>query len=240
MAGAYDLNNDATRVILIDASGNIIGGTGQAGNADAQAATDRGLVTNARLYGYDGAAWDRLRTKGTGWQGVTLVRSSDGNEYANSLPGDGDSASLQSLMAAARNQTYNGSTWDRQRGNVEGTLLASAARTATTTSPTQTNYNARGVLVGISVTVVGTGNLTPSIRATDPVSADAYVLLSGGPITTTGRWGFLVYPGAPTVAFGASGTVQSVGLALPRTWYVQVTHSDGSGWTYSLSFAYVV
>lgn len=237
MAGAYDLNNDATRVILIDASGNIIGGTGQAGNADDQAATDRGLVTNARLYGYDGAAWDRVLT-GAGRLQASIMPAigvSDGGT-AGLLA---DASGGNRVLANAPN-LYNGATWDRQRGNVEGTLLASAARTATTTSPTQTNHNARGVLVGISVTVVGTGNLTPSIRATDPVSADAYVLLSGGPITTTGRWGFLVYPGAPTVAFGASGTVQSVGLAVPRTWFVQVAHSDGSGWTYSLSFAYVV
>ncbi len=46
---------------------------------------------------------------------------------------------------------YNGSTYDRERGNVEGTLLASAARTTTTATATQTNYNHRGVVLFLYV-----------------------------------------------------------------------------------------
>src|SRR5262249_18335382 len=48
--------------------------------------------------------------------------------------------------------SFNGSTWDRQRGNVETTLLASASRTATVSSADQTNYNGRGVQVDIDIT----------------------------------------------------------------------------------------
>jgi len=237
MAGAYDLNNDATRVILVDASGNVIGGTGQAGNADDQAATDRGLVTNARLYGYDGAAWDRVLTGAGRLQASIMpaVGVSDGGT-AGLLA---DASGGNRVLANAPN-LYNGATWDRQRGNVEGTLFASAARTATVFSSAQTNHNARGVLVMVDVTSAGTGNLTPSIRAIDPISGNTYVLLSGGPITASGRWGFLVYPGAPTVAFGASGTVQSVGHALPRTWFVSIIPGDGSSWTYSIAFSTIV
>lgn len=210
--------NNARRVLLVDVNNNAL--VTQPGNADDQPATDSGLVGNSRLYVFDGTSWDRVRT--------TSDADSTG-VFGNGI-----------LAAAARNTIFNGATWDRLRGNVEGTLLASAARTANALSPTQTNHNARGVLVMVDVTLAGTGNLTPSIRAIDPISSNTYVLLSGGPITASGRWGFLVYPGAPTVAFGASGTVQSVGHALPRTWYVSIISGDGSSWTYSIAFSTIV
>ena len=212
--------NNARRVLLVDVNNNAL--VTQPGNADDQPATDMGLVANARLYGWDTAAWDRI---------VAILGNADGQAVVTNSPG---------FLTTARTSLFNGATWDRQRGNTEGTLLASAARTANALSPTQTNHNARGVLVMVDVTLAGTGNLTPSIRAIDPISGNTYVLLSGGPITASGRWGFLVYPGAPTVAFGASGTVQSVGHALPRTWYVSIISGDGSSWTYSIAFSTIV
>lgn len=228
--------NNARRVLLVDVNNNAL--VTQPGNADDQPATDMGLVANARGFVYDGTAWDRA--KGTNGNQQVLPVGTAGTALIAGDYADGIGNVGSALNAFARNVLFNGTSNDRQRGNVEGTLLASAARTANALSPTQTNHNARGVLVMVDVTLAGTGNLTPSICAIDPISGNTYVLLSGGPITASGRWGFLVYPGAPTVAFGASGTVQSVGHALPRTWYVSITSGDGSSWTYSIAFSTIV
>lgn len=121
--------------------------------------------------------------------------------------------------------------------NKEGTLLASAARTATATSATQKNFTARGVFIGIVVTAATTGGLTLRIRGLDPISGDNYTLGSYTQITTTGRYGFILYPGAVTGALAGSGTVQTIGTGfLPRQWYVDVTAGDSSSWTYSVSY----
>lgn len=143
-------------------------------------------------------------------------------------------------LNGAANQVYNGATWDRQRGNTEGTLLASAARTATTVSAVQTNHNARGVFVGVDVTAVGTGTLTLQLRAIDIVSGLNYNVASMTSLTTSGRYGLLVYPGVAVAALGGTTSVQAISAAIPRTWVVVVTHSDGSSWTYSLSYSLIV
>lgn len=122
--------------------------------------------------------------------------------------------------------------------NSEGRLLPSAARTATATSATMKNFTARGVFVGIVVTAATTGGLTLRIRGLDTISGDNYTLGSYTQITATGRYGFILYPGAVTAALAGSGTVQTIGTAfLPRQWYIDVTAGDASSWTYSVSYA---
>jgi hypothetical protein len=48
------------------------------------------------------------------------------------------------LMIHNFNEDFNNSTWDRHRNNVEVTVFASAARTATVASSEIINYNGRG------------------------------------------------------------------------------------------------
>lgn len=124
-------------------------------------------------------------------------------------------------------------------GNTEGTLLASAARTATTSSPNQINYNSRGVLVYLRISVAsGSGGLTVTIRSNDPVE-NQIVQLSNSPtaITAVGAYAFELYPGASGTAGSGNGSVvQRTAAALPRIWYVTVTHGDGTSYTYSLGY----
>ena len=47
---------------------------------------------------------------------------------------------------------------DRWLNNTEATILASGARTVTTVSPAQTNYNARGILLFNDITAVPGGD----------------------------------------------------------------------------------
>lgn len=135
------------------------------------------------------------------------------------------------------NQGYNGTTYDRWRNNIEGTILASAARTVATTTPNQTNYNARGVIIFLNVTLAsGTGGLTVRINGIDPVSG----VVRGIPtaptiVTAVGHYNYVVYPGA------SGGVVSAVSaLILPRSWTLQVSVGDASSYTYSVGYSLIL
>jgi hypothetical protein len=126
------------------------------------------------------------------------------------------------------------------RLNQEGTLLASAARTAGSVSPIQTNYNARGVVVFINVTAAsGTGGLKPYVTGIDPISGSP-VSLHTWPtaITATGLYIIVLYPASTMVATTSVKAV--ISLVLPRRWGVNVNADDASSYTYSLSYALIL
>lgn len=129
------------------------------------------------------------------------------------------------------------------QGNLQGTLLASAARTLSTTGPTQTNYNARGAILYLDVTVAsGTGGLKVIFVGLDPVTGKV-IVLNAVPtaIIAVGTYAYMLYPGATNVAGAASQQlVQSVNNALPRVWYGQVNVSDASSYTYSLGYSLIL
>lgn len=145
------------------------------------------------------------------------------------------------LQVNSRIQIFNGSTWDRERNNEEATPLASAARTATINSPDQTNFNEKGVVIFLDVTVNpgGAETLQVIIQARDPVSGDYVDLLDDGAQALGGAPGkrtLIVYPAA---AAAAAGIDSAVGFPLPRTWRVRVVHSAGGSWTYSVGASYI-
>jgi len=116
---------------------------------------------------------------------------------------------------------FNGTTWDRARGNVNTTTGDTGAKTATFNGATQTNYNARGATVLINMgTVSGT---TPTLAAKLQGSADGGTTWYDIPgavtpsITATGTTVMTIYPGA-TVAANAA-----ISYPLPRTWRLAYT-----------------
>lgn len=138
-------------------------------------------------------------------------------------------------------ENYNGSTYDRVRNNTQGTLLASAARTATTNSVAQTNYNARGIIVNLDVSVgSGTGGLTVQIKAisqNSPSNGDLLLHANPTAVTAAGRFTYVLYPGATM----AGGQVQNAwATVLPRLFYVVVSHGDATSYTYSLTYSLIV
>jgi len=127
---------------------------------------------------------------------------------------------------------YNGATWDRIRNNQEVTLLASAARTASTNGTDQTNYNHRALVVVVDVTsITATPSITPTLQIKDSISGDyVTVWTAAAPLTATGEAAYLFVPG------GAAGSyTEAVNLRLPRTWRLRVTHADADSITYSVS-----
>lgn len=170
------------------------------------------------LYGNNAVAGDiSLRASSAGRLFVNVVE--------NGLVGDNESTGrvfdtqggLRPMAVGA--SLFNGTDWDRQRANIEATLLASAARTATPNN---------------------TETLTLAIQIKDPVSGK-YQNLTGfaallsstlGASPTTATYVYTLYPGAVITAAATNNVVQ--GLALPRTWRVQATHSSTTSWTYSV------
>jgi hypothetical protein len=174
--------------------------------ADAQAGSIGHLAVAARLTGYNGTSFDRLRSE---------------------TPADGLSGSIGHLLTLSRGQRFNGTTYDREQGNQNISLLASAARTVTTSTSDQLNVNHRGVHVYVDVTAVPGGEtLTVDIEALIDTGV-YYSLHSGTPINATGVYIYKVYPG-----LGGGSAIAND--ALPRTWRVTVTHSAGGSWTYSV------
>jgi hypothetical protein len=217
------------------------------GSGETIASDDIGGVKHQRVklqVGADGAAAD----VSTGIDGTTLgsmvpvvpmYESSGGTMYRPRTAFTGDGMATQ-YAPAGTPYLYNGATLDRQRGNTEGTLLASAARTATTFSAQQTNHNARGGIFTLNVTVAAGGGQTLTVTpfGYDPVSAATYGLGNFATLTATGTYAYVVYPGvAETIA---TTNVEVQGLILPRAFLIAVTHSAGGSWTYSLGYSLVV
>ena len=131
-------------------------------------------------------------------------------------------------VSAALNSSGNA---DRLRNNLAGTLLASAARTATTSSADQTNYNGQAVAVSVNVTVVpGIETLTVTIEAKDPVSGTYTAVLTSTAIVATGMVRLRVGTDITAVANLAAADV------LGRTWRVTVTPSASGSFTYSVGY----
>lgn len=151
--------------------------------------------------------------------------TTDAQTYYNSIP-------VGSFQSA-----YNESTWDRVRNNTQGTLLASAARTSQAVSPQQTNYNARGVIIWLSVTLPsGTGGLSLFLDQYDPITSTSYELeLTPSPVTTAVDRAYCIYPGAS----GSSGFAGVFSLPLGRVWGVRIAVGDSSSYTYSVGYALI-
>ena len=119
--------------------------------------------------------------------------------------------------------------------NIKGTLLASAARTATTSSSDISNYSCKGVRVFINVTVHAvSAAIVPTIEVKDPISGTYTAVATGAAITGTGHTVITVYPGA-TVA--ANVTLSTV---VGRTWRVTMTPGNANSATYSVGYEMIV
>lgn len=156
-----------------------------------------------------------------------------GNNDGNAL---GNEASLGAWAGLMAFNDSSSAGWDRVRNNSQGTLLASAARTATATSPTMTNYNAKGVRITLNVTAAsGTGGLTLVVFAVDSVSGNGKTInASPSAVTATGTTTYVIYPSAL-----ASADTQTTEAPLSRSWYAEIAAGDSSSYTYSLGYALI-
>lgn len=130
---------------------------------------------------------------------------------------------------------YNGATWDRLRGQEEIALLASAARTATT-SANLTLYNNCAVLLVVDVTArAGATTLTPSlVMGQSGFVANKTIWTAAAAINTASGTTMYVFWPLPTNG-SPTGYAEVINAALFREMQVTITHSDGSSITYSVT-----
>jgi hypothetical protein len=179
--------------------------------SDANAGTFVGTQAQAI---YNGATFDRLRggspSADPGNAGILVAAPvlSDGTNFRNwrtaSVTADGNSAAQ---IPATVGYVFNESTFDRVRNNRGLTVFASAARTSTTNSADQVNYNGVGALFFLDISAVsGTlPTLDLKIQVKDPTSGN-YVDLPNAAFAqknATGTSMLVVYPGITTAANAA-------------------------------------
>lgn len=105
---------------------------------------------------------------------------------------------------------------------------AQTAQTLTVNGSDQTNYGARGVVVYVKTTAIGTGSITVTIQGKDTTSGDYYTLLAGAAIVTNTVNRYTVFPGA-TAAANVSANDQ-----LPYQWRIIVTANNANAATYTV------
>lgn len=122
-----------------------------------------------------------------------------------------------------------------------GTLLASAARTATTTSALTldtTGYDTITLMLSITA-ASGTGGLTLRLEMQDPVSGIWMGLGADTTArTTTNQLGFQFGPGSPGTQTGIS-TFSTLFKQCAFTGPIRVTvaHGDASSYTYAVTYS---
>lgn len=114
------------------------------------------------------------------------------------------------------------------------TVLASAARTATNQSTEQSNLNGRTLLVYLDVTVAsGTGGLQLTLQGKVAATA-GWKTLTPAPtaVLTTGTFLYIFGPGGGA---NSQASLTPPNISIPAEWRINVTHGDGSSYTYSVS-----
>lgn len=122
-----------------------------------------GLAVGAAMYGYDGAAMDRLRIVGTGEAKVRLFDQFGNFVDLSAAPqGDGNTSALLGLNVASYNLVFNGSTFDRARGSTTGlqTIGGLAHDVANTAANFPVVAGAETIAHGTNPTAVAAGDVT--------------------------------------------------------------------------------
>lgn len=150
---------------------------------------------------------------------LTLRNETTGaQDFAPSLnPGDGLAAtSKPAIVSTAIQHRFNGTTYDRERGNVETGALV-VPTTSSVNGADQTNHNGRGITVVVDITALTGTSITFTIQGKDPTSGKYYTLLVSAALVGTGTTILRVGPGLTA----AANTVAND--QLPRTFRVITT-----------------
>jgi hypothetical protein len=127
---------------------------------------------------------------------------------------------------------YNGTNWDRERNVAALTLLSSSARTTTTNSSDQINYNWHGLLLTVDVSSAGTGSITPSIQTKDSISGNYKTIWTAATaLTTNGTYVYALYPSS----LGAASYTEVAQILVGRTWRLATVANNANSVTYSAS-----
>lgn len=140
-------------------------------------------------------------------------------------------------LVAALGMDFNGTGFDRRRNTLGLTGLSSTSRTVNAGTGNVTNYNHRGIVVFINVTVNASslGSISPVIRGVDNFSGVAYDILVGpAAIIAPGLYVMRVYPGIAETATFAKSDI------LPRTFQLNTIANNANPMTYSVAYTLVL
>lgn len=120
-------------------------------------------------------------------------------------------------------------------------ILASGARTATTTSPAGSTFpgkpsNSKAFLLLINVTsITATPSVTPKMRARDASGTGFVVWDATTPLSAVGVYGYWFRWGTSMPAQVVDGDIIEVlDRAIPDDWDVLMTHGDADSITYEV------
>jgi len=151
--------------------------------------------------------------------------------YFSDNPSDGQATTGNALSTLAHELLYDSynTNYNRERSHSTIVGLASAERTATTTSGALDVYNHENLYIYLHVSASTGGNMTVDILLSDEVSGDDISIFTKG--TFTGSKLFLISPSTLTVsATTINGALEAIGnVVLPRKIKVKVTLAGGGG-----------
>ena len=151
------------------------------------------------------------------FDGTTLTLVPLGGVAAAAAGSDTVSNAGPNLTQNANEYIFNGTTWERRRGNFDTAALLSYTNASVgTNGADQTNYNARGVKLFIDVTAISgtTPGFTVALQGKDAASGKYYNIITSTAISTVSISTLEAYPGI------AAASNASIGISLPRTWRV--------------------
>jgi hypothetical protein len=167
--------------------------------------------------------------------------SGDTPSISNQGGNDGLLTNSKGILVGSQQLDFNGSSWDRRRNNVESVLLAAVSRTSSTTTPIQTNHNAKGFVLSLTTSAVPANGETLKVRllSIDPVTNTSRGVCDFdlGAIAVNTSAVLSYYPGLKS---SLSGLLQSENGLLSRRFMLQVIHSGSSPWTYSLGCSLIL
>lgn len=221
------LSSAAPAGLLVGMSVQLTGGTTETVEIASVSGTAVTVTTNIVNAGHTALAFESFSSTGPGLTGFSplgmgieeeAVYDPVTNLFYLERSATADAMAPQNVVVENAGR-FNGTTIDRERGNVDLTLVTLTAATASGNSGDQTNYNGRGIQVGVNITAITgtTPSLVVTIQGKDVASGVYYTLLQSAALTATGFTLLTVNPGGLTTANVASPQV------LPRTFRILYT-----------------
>jgi hypothetical protein len=236
---------------LVDASGVAVPITDNSGSLTVDAPV--GTPVFARLS--DGAA-ALIGQKAMAASLPVVVASDQGNVPVDNteLPAAAAladaTANPTTTLLESLNGLFNGTSWDRARGNYDTTTGDSGTKTVTFAGATQTNYNALGAFILVKCGTVSGTSPTLSCQLQWSYDGGTNWLNVGAALanlTATNNTGaIVVYPSNVSQAAGATPANLTTGatataalnLSLPRTWRINYT-IGGTTPSFAITAVYV-
>jgi hypothetical protein len=129
--------------------------------------------------------------------------------------GVASSSTANRLVVVAHNGLYNGATWDLQRSNITGVVIAAGA-TGSNAGVSTTTYNASKAIIIVNISAFTSGSLTVAINGITS-SGYSYPILTSAALAAAAVTPLRIFPSATPTANAVANDM------VPRTLQVVTT-----------------